>query len=202
MSINKKYNEIEDYVFEKVSVVVMYWIRKKKFKKHKYHFKKLVRKIELFGFIAICVIQSAWEYSQNHSIAVLIISSSLIVISTLVWIPMLRYDDRKIEWHDVLFQNRKHPLIYNIVKKTNEEKWERDRSFRKTLLVMDIVFFILQCSIQSPFAVFPIFSLITSYIDYVFDFDEPEYKEAPKELTEIMKEQVRDILTIKRPSFI
>lgn len=198
----KKFNKIEDYFLDKLTDVVMWWIRKNKFKKHKYHFKRLLRIIELQIFGGWIIISGVWQYMKGNHIPVLAINGSLLIFLILMHFLFKKMDLQTIKAYSLWFENRKNPLIYKIVKEVNQESWEKDRRMRKFELVMHAFFFLFQALFHSPLVILPLFGIVQGYIFYVFDFDEPEYKEAPKELTEIEKVKIRDILKIQRPSFI
>lgn len=166
------------WLFNLVSAMVVRWVRKNKFAKHKVDFFIMLHDwLIAYWFVLMFYIIFLGVKHHNAGWAMLTSGVMLLLVSLGEGSRRLILIDKKKE-HDILFVHRKNPKIYNTVKELNTLLFKRDWVFRKFMLPITII---LSAYILSewPSKFFPMFLFNLTYIyqEYIFDFDEPEKKD-------------------------
>ncbi len=168
--------KIDDYILEVITRYVLKWIKKNKFIYHKYDL-----------FIKVITWETAWwvfsvmYQAYNAIVKGLWISSTLMAILMCIIIAFeftkLRQLKSMKEEYDWMWERRKNPNIYKIVKEMCETLFEESRKMRQFSLKINIVFAILMLIFNPILTPIYLFLIISSYVNYIFDFEEPPKKD-------------------------
>jgi len=172
------------------------WIKKHKFKYHKYDLRMMIRGWAITYWAATSIFLAFRMFTQHDNVS----GTFMIVVG--VGIPMIMGSlemklekDRK-NWYDEIWLQRKNPVVYRVMKHVVEQMWQEDYGFRKGLWAMEIGFVFLLMFTNPWLVLLTLEVLARTYIYHVFDFDEPEKKEKPKEsLTEITKKAWENLIS-------
>lgn len=192
-------NKLDDKVFALVEKVVVKWVKRRKYKQHKYDFLLMLKKWELVAYLVLlplCVFLALYFHR-----------TSLFTIGFLaVFLAWFGYMDYKMvrqmkENYDPLFMARKHPIVYQSMKALADDIYERDKKYREWMLLANLFMGGLNLVFVNYF-ILPLIlmNILRLYIHAVFDFDEPdEYKEAKKELSEVVKAAWQSLVGALQP---
>lgn len=191
---------LDNLLFTLCKKLILKRVKKSKFKKHKYNIQENWDQLDLILLICTIIFDLVMAISKHQSIAGIFMFA---IWAILVFIKIRSLQNLKelIESYDWFWENRKHPEVYNIIKKMCSESFIRDVAKRKAFLspFFTCVMFVLSLQFITTFSFVSIWmlfsyplSLITFYTKYVFDFDPPEEKktESDAKLTSPMQQQL------------
>ncbi len=182
-------DRLDKYLLKIITLVVVYWVKKYKYKKHKWDFFIMVTEVEATYWIASLVIQ-AYYYSvrsPKFRIGIWILYSLMSCIVMAMQMAKVRSIQIIKKDYDWLWERRKHPVVYNSIKEVSEMLFETQKRFR--MVHVSFIVVILLFSIPFNTVMVPIWVgfLLEAYKDYIFELDEPENKEKKQKdsITEI-----------------
>lgn len=196
------WKKADDWLIIKTENMVKKWVKRKKYEKHKYDFMILTLLIRaiLFAMNGIYLAWDGFSHHQSGSMVVAIIVSFL--IGVFIAFEYLNIRDKK-ESYDYLFERRKNPTVYNMVKAITDDRKENEYSFRKLIFGVLAVIIILSIISPSPFIILiGITQILDAYVNCAFDFDEPEEKQEEKKesLTEVLAARWRETVGSLTPN--
>lgn len=191
--------KIDNFLFTHCENLTRRWVRKKKFKQHKYDLMLKIERLELSYWVAYWLFTMGVAVVRHHAIALALIMPVAIMLVGLAFFNMSATKDMK-DWYDILFMNRKHPDIYKAVKEASENGRESSWPQRRIMIIAFFGIMIVQ-SFLVPFLV-PLLipALYRLYVTWIFDFDEPDEKKKAKDsLTERAMESFRNLVRGMNP---
>lgn len=200
--------------------VVMFFVIKSKYKKHKYDINFSLTKIKIIFFIIMVYILPSIGYFIDDKISNYVILIHFFVWSIVFIMILINYKSNYLlaRSYDLIFNLRKHPVAYNEMKKMTEAMYKKNEGIRKdmNLIVLVLIFVIVYLFgiliISTGFGLYlsyiifllidlVIFGTIDRYVFYVFDFDEPDkQKKAKRELTKVVQEAFDNLVRGMKPS--
>lgn len=194
--MKRTFKKLDSLIFAAVSGIVVGWVKRKKFAKHKYDFFLMIHDWEIAWWcFVICYIAYKGAI-VHHQIFLAVGVSAFLILLVGAGVVGKRYllNSQKADY-DLIFARRKNPQIYNLVKEFNALIFENSYKQRVFMLVFNIAVLFYFIFELSPVA--PIFILNTMWLydRYIFDFDEPDKKDEKKKepLTELLAGRWRQI---------
>lgn len=173
----------DEWLFDKISAVVVAWVKKQGGKKHKYDFflKFEAAKTYLFTATVCGAIVLAHVLHRRVPMAFFAFFLIFILIGQSIVYTVMTWEKQE---YDRWFAARKNPEVYKAMKDLCEWRFDLHRPRRQTMIV-----FIAASSLLVPFSIpFQWTFLPGLYDRCIFDFDAPDKKDKEKEpakLTEI-----------------
>ena len=218
----KQLKKIDVIVFKLCEKVILYFVRHYKYEKNKYKIQLLFQQFLFFlfflTFFILCPIGniirmrslgtfSAWDVSLTLSLTLLIFIP-ILFFEFMEWLST----KRKAIDYDILFLMRKHPNVYHNVKAEAKIKFVMFRVLRIKMLkfrlmsmgffypLMILLFAVTGFDLGDSFIFYFMFShsllILNDYIEYIFDFDEPDKKKKPakKEVSAIVQKILDNLI--------
>jgi len=179
---SKLMDRIDNWLIKFTTKITVQWIKRNKYKKHKFDFFLTVTAWECAYWVA----QFMFTYVRGpHTVWVTV--AFVFIVSTIAIMEYLKIrmlQDIKVAY-DELWERRKSPAIYQAIKELTEHycKENHHRKPRQISIIFLGTFVILLsifAPLVAPVYLFFIFSL---YQDCIFDFDPPEKKEKKEKST-------------------
>lgn len=172
--------KIDNWIFKKLSDHVIKYVQKNKYAKHKYDFFVNTKGWEIAYWVGALLFVMG-RFILRHIIVGVVVDGIFLAILLVV-----NYFDYQVtlvakERYDILWVHRKNPAVYNVVKETCQVLWEETTQIRRRVLTLNLTFFILMVFWNPILAPVYLFIIAKPYINYIFDFDEPDKKEKAKE---------------------
>lgn len=196
-------SQLDDYLYQELTKIVVKWVKKNKYKKHKYDFFIMVHGWEI-AYWVVAIMYMAWQtVSVTHHYWVT--GFFAVFGSLLVFLEYLRYKDFSDmkQWYDTLWLQRKNPVIYNSVKEVSSEIFQKNKKTRIFSIQINL-FAILWMAFLNPVLVpIYVFSTVFLYTNVIFDFDEPdEKKKATDSVTDKVKEAWENLIRGLKPALV
>lgn len=195
-----KFEIVDDWLREKLTDVIQWYVRKNKGTKHKFDF---MISVTWWGLIlsTFCFAPIVADRFIHHKIAGLV-SCAVVMTLNLIGTIFTNRLNKEIKVHyDELWQLRKHPIVFNIMKSKTDAIHERDRAMRKWFLIVNLILFGIELALVPAMLPYLSVGFVRIYISSVFDFDDPdEYKKAKDEATEVEKQSWRNLVDSLQPN--
>ncbi len=193
---------IDKWVFGLVTKLTLRWIKKNKYRKHKYNFFTAVTMWEMSYWIAGILFLNISHLASHHDWGYVVIFSFLIIFVATAESFKIKNIKDMANWYDTLWENRKNPQVYDAVKQNCELHFELGKKVRYWQLGFTILALIF-LSIFDPW-MFPLFLFFTFNIYHgeVFDMDEPPKKEkkVKSSVTDLVMGSWKNLIRTLQPS--
>jgi hypothetical protein len=205
--------KIDRYILAQITVYIQAWIKRHDYKKHKVDFLIKTQYVNL-GVIIF--------WATAMPVIYYLISGQIFnaFFHLAVWGALSVFDYTRIQftirdqkaWHDQLFSMRKNPIYYQMQKEVLEQLFEEGRRRRLTMsgfivlitssVVVALWLLSFLASSGSPAHFVSMYivwntllGIFQTYLNYVFDFDEPTPKEkkAKASLTDLLLKLWNDL---------
>lgn len=177
---------IDKKLLDLVTWLILKWVKKHKYAKHKMDFFLMVVGWEAAIWIASIIVNFAT--GKRNGINLVVNGVILAAITTLEGAKYLVLQKEK-EYYDWLWEYRKNPNVYKATKEHCEHWFQapHHKKQRHIVLVFFLVFLVLLIVVHSVISIVYVSFILSLYKECIFDMDEPPKKEkkAINSLTEI-----------------
>ena len=206
----KLVHRLDDMLFKMISYRVKKWIKKNKYKYHKYYWYKRLIKIQtiLFFVTMILLVPIGFYLKEASKISFFIHSLTCIVFIFSLWQDFKFNDWFSKEW-DFVWENRKIPQVYKYAKELCKLIHEKGRDMRCKFLRCSIIMLVFLFAVMPLLIMsnglglddfmfvflmaFVIINILTLYMVSIFDLDPPRRRKKKAVVDEKLSELMQGV---------
>jgi hypothetical protein len=188
------FKKLDNWLFGFATKVTLWYVRKHKYKLHKYDFFIVVTGWECAWWVS----QIIWQFTHDKEIGFGVFMFVAVLLLEVMKIFSLKLIKQS---YDILWELRKDPMVYKVLKEVCEEKFKKGYKQRKVIVIMDIFFLIALSFLLPLLAPVYLFILFSAYETYIFDMEEPprKEKEVKDSITDIAMKAFKDLTAPLKP---
>lgn len=211
-------DRIDRGIFRVVESLVLKYVRRKKYTRHKYDLRIKMREIKVVVLSIIVFVCMPIDFALGGtSLVMTMFMISAWTFSLWGEIRLLNIAKSQKESYDILFSMRKNPIVYREMQEVLKILFSetQERRFFIIKLNSSILFFVVSIltlvllfnAVDIGDAIFfylvptVIAEILDNYVDYVFDFDEPEMKDKKEKdsVTDLVMKKWRELVSLPKP---